>query len=111
MVILRINFRVDPAHRAKVIRSLARVVGPSRVSSGCVSSQLYADVEDEGRLLFVEEWSDEHSLAAHLRAENTRVLLSAVEYACDPPDVRVETLADSRGLEFIAACRETVWGD
>lgn len=106
MVLLRINIRVDPAHRAKVVRSLARIPGPSRVAAGCVSSRIYADLEDDGSLLFVEEWADEPSLAAHCRTEQARVLLSAVDCASERPEIRVETVSDSRGMEFIAACRE-----
>jgi quinol monooxygenase YgiN len=73
-----------------------------------LSSRLYADLEDEGTLLFVEEWHDERGLVAHLRAEHARVLLSALDYAAGPPDVRVDTLGNPRGMEFIAACREAI---
>jgi quinol monooxygenase YgiN len=109
MVLLRMRIRVSPADRTKVVRSLSRVVGPSRAASGCVSCGLYADLDGDGdgALLFVEEWADERSMAEHLHGgEHARVLLSALDYACDPPDVRVDTLVDRRGMEFIAACRE-----
>src|SRR5689334_23295163 len=75
MVLLRMRIRVDPAHRAKVVSSLSRILGPSRASAGCVNCQLYADLEDDHVLLFAQEWSDQESLITHLRADNARVLL------------------------------------
>jgi quinol monooxygenase YgiN len=107
MVLLRMRIRVSPADRTKVVRSLLRVVGPSRAAGGCVSCGLYADLDEDGTLLFVQEWADEPSLVEHLRqGEHARVLLSALDYACDPPDVRIDTLLDQRGMEYLAACRE-----
>ena len=106
MVLLRMRIRVDPAHRTKVVRSLSRILGPSRASSGCLNCQFYADLEDNRVLLFAEEWSDQESLIAHLQADNARVLLSALDFASDPPEVRLDTLIDTKGIEFIAECRD-----
>jgi quinol monooxygenase YgiN len=107
MVLFRTRIRVDAACRSKVIRSLAGIMGPLRASCGCVSCHLYADLEDDQALMYVEEWEDEQSLIEHLRADNTRVLLSALDCASDPPEIRLDTLAHTRGIEFIATCRET----
>lgn len=102
MVLLRTRIRVDPAHRAKVVRSLSRILGPLRASAGCLNCYLYADIEDENALLVAQEWSDEEDLIEHLRTDNGRVLLSALDCATDPPEVRLDTLADSQGIAFIA---------
>jgi hypothetical protein len=54
--------------------------------------------------MFSEEWVDEEALIAHLRADSARVLLSALDCASDPPEVRLDTLLATRGIEFIATC-------
>jgi quinol monooxygenase YgiN len=105
MVLLRTRFKVDPASRAKVVRSLSRILGPLRTLSGCVSCSLYADIEDDLVLMFAEEWIDEDSLIAHLQADHIRLLLSALDCASDPPDVRFDTVVATKGMEFIARCR------
>jgi quinol monooxygenase YgiN len=104
MVLLRTRLRVDPAHRAKVVRSLSRILGPLRASAGCVNCHLYADVEDDNALLFAQEWSDEEHLIEHLRSDSARVLLSALDCAAGPPEVRLDTVVDGEGIEFIARC-------
>ena len=106
MLLLRTRIRVDRAQRAKVIRSLARILGPMRTVCGCVGCHLYADLEDESVLMFAEEWEDEESLTAHLRAESARVLLSAIDCASAPPDVRLDTVRETKGMEFIVSCRD-----
>ena len=109
MVLLRTRIRVDPAHRVKVVRSLSRILGPLRACAGCVSCHLYADLEDANVLLFAQEWVDGEELTDQLRADDARVLLSALDCATDPPEVRVDTLVDGEGMEFIARCVEGEW--
>ena len=106
MLLLRARIRVDAAHRNKVLRSLSRILGPLRATSGCKGCHVYADLEDECVLMFAEEWEDEDRLAAHLRGESARVLLSALDSACSPPEVRLDTGTATDGMSFIAACRE-----
>jgi quinol monooxygenase YgiN len=111
MVLLRARLRVDPAHRAKVVRSLSRILGPLRASAGCLSSHLYADCEDDNIILFTQEWIDEEELLRHLRADSARILLSALDCAIDPPEVHLNTLTDGHGIEFIARCLNAEWPD
>src|SRR4051812_20118377 len=106
MVLLRARIRVEAAQRTKVIRSLSRILGPLRATSGCSGCHLYADLEDENVLMFAEEWGDEESLANHLRGENARVLLSVLDLASARPEVRLDTVRETDGLGFIASCRD-----
>ena len=106
MLLLRLRFRVDALQRTKVVRSLARILGPLRTTCGCVGCHLYADLEDESVLMFTEEWEDEEALAAHLRTESARVLLSAIDCASDAPEVRLDTVRGTKGMEYIVSCRD-----
>jgi hypothetical protein len=69
------------------------------------------DLEDENAVLFAQEWVDEEELVEHLQADNARVLLSALDCATDQPEVRLDTLVDSKGIEFIARCVDGDWPD
>lgn len=72
---------------------------------GCVSCLVCADLLEQGDVLLMQEWRDEQSLMDYLRSDNMRVVLSALEYSSDPPEVRFETVTEIKGLDFIAACR------
>jgi quinol monooxygenase YgiN len=80
------------------------MLGPLRAAAGCLSCHLYADLEDSDVLLLAQEWVGGEELREHLRADNARVLLSALDYALDPPEVRLDRLTGSQGIEFIARC-------
>lgn len=105
MIVFRARISLSPGYRAQVVCSLRRILSQTRVLPGCVSCQLYADVEDDNRLLLIEEWADVQSLRAHLRSDDFRVVLSALEYAANSPEVRFDTVADSKSMDFIALCR------
>jgi quinol monooxygenase YgiN len=105
MVVFQARICLSPAHRLRVVQSLSRILGPTRASPGCVSSQLCADVEDENALAIIEEWSDLHSLRMHLDSDFFRVVLSALDFSSSRPEVRFDTIADSKGIAFITACR------
>ena len=96
--------RVDPANRTKVIASLSRIIGPIRASAGCISCDIFTDVNDPTVLLFDQTWTDLDDLTGHLPAKCLRVLFSALDCAADRPNVRVDTLTDTRGLEFLGRC-------
>jgi quinol monooxygenase YgiN len=105
MVIFRVRIHLDPRHRTRVLQSLVRILGPTRVLPGCVSCQLCSDVEEENALVFFEEWQTQEELEARLREDSLRVVLAALDYAIDPPEIRFVTTSETKGIEFIAACR------
>lgn len=105
MILFQARIRLAPADRTRVLRSLSRIIGPTRAMPGCLGCRLYSDAEDENALLFVEEWTDEPSLVMHLRDDGMKVLLSTLDYACEAPALRMDTLTGTRSVEFIGECR------
>ncbi len=51
-------------------------------------------------LLFDQAWTDVDDLTEHLPATCVRVLFSALELATDRPNVRVDTLIDTRAASI-----------
>jgi quinol monooxygenase YgiN len=105
MILFQARIRLAAADRTRVLRSLSRILGPTRAMPGCVGCRLYWDNEDENTLLFIEEWTDEASLVMHLRDDGAKVLLSTLDYACEAPALRIDMLTGTRGVEFIGECR------
>lgn len=111
MIAFRARISLNPAQRPQVVCSLRRILAQTRVLPGCVCCQLCTDVEDANKLVLIEEWADVQSLRTHLRADSFRVVLSALDYAIDPPEVRIDTVAESRGMDFITLCRGRPTGE
>lgn len=105
MILFQARIRLAATDRMRVLRSLSRILGPTRAMPGCVDCRLFWDSEDQNALLYTEEWTDETSLVSHLRDDGAKVLLSTLDYACEPPSLRIDTLTGTRGVEFIGECR------
>lgn len=105
MVLFRVQLRVRPAVRERVVKSLLRLVGPTRAAKGCTACGTYVDFEDENTLLYIEEWETQKAIEEHLRAKDLKVLLSVLDLAAEPPVVRFDTIERTEGMEVIAAAR------
>lgn len=106
MILFRVQLRVPPAVRDSVVKSLLRLVGPTRALKGCAACGTYVDVEDENTLVYVEEWETQEAIDGRLRAEDLRVLLSVLDLSAELPVVRFDTINKMQGMEVIAAARD-----
>jgi quinol monooxygenase YgiN len=62
----------------------------SRTEPGCLLHGVHQDCEDSLRLVFVEEWSDRESLAAHFALPASRAFVKeASMLAAEPPKMNV----------------------
>jgi quinol monooxygenase YgiN len=112
------NRRKDNRLRSGVVRSTIRMLIPldkqsealdilMSVSSqvqfkpSCISSRLYRGV-DEVRAIMVEElWTSNEEVMRHLRSDEYRRVLLAVELSEEPPEIRFDEIAQTSGLETI----------
>jgi quinol monooxygenase YgiN len=105
MIFFRVQLRVPPGVRDRVVKSLLRLVDPTRAVKGCTACGTYVDLEDENTLVYAEEWETQEALDRRLRAEDLRVLLSVLDLSSEPPIVRFDTIDKTQGMELIAAAR------
>ncbi len=62
----------------------------SRNEPGCLAHAVHLDAENGLRLVFVEEWADRQSLAAHFAVPAARAFVKAAsQLAAAPPTIRI----------------------
>lgn len=105
MILFRVQLRVSPAVRDGILKSLLRLVGPTRAVRGCAACGVYVNVEEEDCLIYAEEWETQEALDRRLRTGDLKVLLSVLDLAPEPPVVRFDTINETQGMEVIAAAR------
>ncbi|MAM62623.1 putative quinol monooxygenase [Maritimibacter sp. UBA3975] len=66
MMIVHVDFDVDPAERTHALAVLEMEVGEVRALPGCRHFAPYADPALPGRVSIVHEWEDEAALATYL---------------------------------------------
>jgi quinol monooxygenase YgiN len=92
-VVARITAKPEKvAELASILRDL---VGPTRKETGCISYQLLGNKTDAGDFVFVEEWTSDAALDAHLASPHLqRALSKATSLLAKTPDIRRYSLID-----------------
>jgi quinol monooxygenase YgiN len=88
-----------------VRRELTALIAPTRTQPGCLRCELLLDATNPSAVELVEEWQSRADLDRHLRSDDCRRLLAAVDLAAAPPYFRIDTVAGREGIEAIAAAR------
>ena len=90
MIIVLGNITVQDAQLSEALELSQAHVARSRAEPGCISHAVYQDPERPGRLVFVEEWTDQAALAKHFQVPASREFVSSIsEMATEPPSMSV----------------------
>ena len=75
------TLRIQPApHRhAEVLEIFQAIQGPVLAQPGCVACHIYEEPGPAGAIVLVERWESQAALEAHLRSEDYRRILGAIE--------------------------------
>jgi len=76
------------------------------VQRGCLSYRFCRDVEDVNEYLIIERWETQTDLEEFIRSESYRKLLAAMELLAKPPEVKINAISYTAGLEAIKAARQ-----
>jgi quinol monooxygenase YgiN len=105
VIVGTIRLLPPPDRRGAVLEVLRSIQGPVRAQSGCAACEIYAEQGPEPAIVLVERWESESELEAHLRSENYRRILGAIELSGGPPEVRFDMVSASEGMERIERSR------
>jgi quinol monooxygenase YgiN len=105
MVRSTIRMRISFKKQSGALEILESLTEEVQFEPGCVSCRLYREVRDTRTIMLDELWLSEENLQRHLRSERYRKILLVIEMAAEPPEIRFETIAQSRGLETLERAR------
>jgi quinol monooxygenase YgiN len=89
----------------EIVRLLRSLIEPTRVETGCISCRLYQDVNDPHSITWVEEWTCKEDLKHHLRSQQYRKILAALDMSDVQPDIRFDTVLETKGMQLIEEAR------
>jgi quinol monooxygenase YgiN len=92
----------------EALEILGSVVQRVRFDSGCLSCNVYRDVDSENDVMIEEIWNDEKDLASHLRSSEYQKILLVVEMASAPPEIKFYSILNATGVETIEKARTAV---
>ena len=101
--LVKITVRPQDTHR--LISVLRAGVGPIMAHPACLDCRVLQDVAENDTAVFLERWRSLEALERHIRSEEYRSVLAAIELACEPPEVLIGTITGSRGIDYIVELR------
>ena len=105
MIIVTLRIKVPDNRRKEFLDSARLIMGPTKVQPGCMGCKFYQDLDDPDAVLLVEEWESRESLEHHIKSESYRIILSLMELSNEAPQIKMNTISKTEGLEAIQAVR------
>ena len=86
-VVARFTAKPDTIAAARDL--LTSIILPTRIEQGCITYQLLQNEADPSDFTFIEEWTSDEDLDAHLQSDHiNNVVKRADELFSSPPDIR-----------------------
>ena len=101
MVRSTIRMLVPLDKQSEALDILGYVSAQVQYEPSCISSRLYRGVDDVRAIIVEELWTDNERMLHHLRSEEYRRVLLAVEMSEEPPEIRFEEISQTNELETI----------
>ena len=105
MIIVRIAMNALPEKQKELMQTLLSMVESTGKEKGCLSHQVFRDIEEENVFSLIDEWETRADLDQHIRSAKFGVLLGTKSLLCEPPEVQIHTVSDSEGMTAVNAAR------
>jgi len=101
-----IDMRFASGDVENAVRLLLSVKGNIQAKRGCRDCGVRVDATDAGLIHYLEEWESEEAFRQHVRSEDFRRVLIAVDLCCEEPRIVVGNLSGHSGMEHLRRLRE-----
>jgi quinol monooxygenase YgiN len=106
MIIVRISMQAVVEKRMEVMQTLLSMVESARKEKGCLSYDVFCDIDGKTVFNLIEEWETREDLDRHMRSERFSVLLGAKSLLAKPLEMKIHTISRSEGVEVFNALKE-----
>ena len=105
MIIVRITMKTLMEKRTEMMQTLLSMIEPAGKEKGCLSYDVFCDLEDNHIFSLIEEWETREDLDRHIRSEIFSVLLGTKSLLGKPLEMKIYTVSHSEGAEAVNALR------
>ena len=105
MISLTIRMTVPKDKRQEILQAVSSLAETMRKERGCKACDFYMDTEDADTFLLIQEWDTQDDFDRHVRATAFSALLGALTLLTTRPDVRINNVLATAGMEKIKAVR------
>ena len=105
MIIVRITIKALMEKRTEMMQTLLSMIEPTGKENGCLSYDVFCDIEGKTVFSLIEEWETREDLEHHIRSERFGVLLGTKSLLAKPLEMKIHTVSHSEGVEVLNALR------
>ena len=89
----------------EVKQTLLALIEPIRNVKGCLSHNIFLDIEKDNGLSLIEEWKSFEDLEDHLRSDTFTLLMGTRYLLSRPLEITINAVSYSSGWEAVEAVR------
>jgi len=105
LIVFSLQIIAPDERRTILFRTLAAMLGPTRVAPGCLDARLYSDIDRRKTFLLVEDWDSREQFERNLDAAKLNAIVAAIELSSEAPVVRVDTVERREGMDGLTPYR------
>jgi quinol monooxygenase YgiN len=105
VIIVRITMKALMEKRTEMMQTLLSLNDAAGKEKGCLSYDVFCDLEDNHVFNLIEEWENREDLDHHMRSERFSVLLGTKSLLAKPLEMKIHTVFHSEGAEVVNALR------
>jgi quinol monooxygenase YgiN len=105
VLIVRMTMKALMEKRTEMMQTLLSMIEPVGKEKGCLSYDVFCDLEDTHAFSLIEEWETREDLDRHIRSEGFSVLLGTKSLLAKPSGISIHTVSHSEGVEVVNALR------
>jgi len=102
---MRITLRALMEKRTEMMQTLLSMIEPAGKENGCLSYEVFCDIDGETVFNLIEEWETREDLDRHIQSEIFSVLLGTKSLLAKPLEMKIHTVSHSEGAEVVNALR------
>ena len=87
MVITIMHLSAAPEKRMSIMKTIHTMIGPTNAQPGCIHCELFCNTQNDDQLLLLEKWDSQESLEQHIKSDEFRNVMAAMDSACEPPKI------------------------
>ena len=103
MILVRIIMNVLPQKQKEVMQTLLSMIAPAGKEKGCLSYDVFCDIDGKTVFNLIEEWKTREDLDRHIRSGRFSVLLGTKSLLARPLEMKIHTVSHSEGAEVVNA--------
>lgn len=100
-----VHLKVSPKDKGNIQKMMNAMIGATRAHVNCLHSDFFTSTMNDGEMTLMQTWKSEADLENHIRSQEFRNVLIAMEHSIAPPEVRICRAETMGGVEYIKRLR------